>query len=220
MLSVLDEDKDVNYVLWDGSSLGHARTSRRSTPDRSMLSRSFSSGNQDRNDRPVLSDTSVTLNAVVEDAGPPVGGRRHIDLGHCRSESARGRPRQRDRRRQWAVTGVAITAADTTNGSVALLDQWWYHLESTGRRQRRFGPPVGGRRQHANLLPAECRLQRHHRQCLHLPRWDQTDDNTNGTAGVDTTTNGGQRRTRSQTTSHRSPSLPSTIHRLWPPILA
>ncbi|MBL8792817.1 MAG: autotransporter-associated beta strand repeat-containing protein, partial [Planctomycetia bacterium] len=66
------------------------------------------------NDAPELSDTTVTLNAVAEDAAPPVGAvgtlvSSLVSLGGNVSDVDTG-----------AVTGVAVIAANTTNGS------WFY----------------------------------------------------------------------------------------------
>ena len=88
------------------------------------------------NDAPVLADTVVTLNAVNEDAGAPsgavgtlvsslVGGMSDVDSG--------------------AQQGIALTAADTANGT------WWYSTNN-GASWNALGSPSDAS---ARLLAAD-----------------------------------------------------------------
>ena len=69
-----------------------------------------------------------------------------------------------------AELGIAVTAADATNGS------WWFSTDggsnwtAFGFTQRQQRSPALGRCQYAPVLPVRCRLQRHARERDHVPR--------------------------------------------------
>ncbi len=119
---------------------------------------------------PVLDPTaSPTLVAVDEDAGVPVGvvGTPIFSLVDFLGGGGLENVTDAD---GGAFLGIAVTAANTTNGT-------WYYTIDGGTNWNALGAVAGnnaravGRRcQHAALFPAQRQLQRHVGQCHYLPR--------------------------------------------------
>jgi hypothetical protein len=132
------------------------------------------------NDAPTLADTVLTLGAVNEDAGAPsgavgtlvstlVGGQADVDAS--------------------ASQGIAITAADSTNGT-------WHYSINGGTSWNALGAVAGNS---ARLLAADANTRVYFQPTANyngtvatgitFRAWDQT-NGSNG-AAADTTTNGG-----------------------------
>ena len=122
------------------------------------------------NDAPVLDNTkSPALTAQNEDSGAPSGAVGTLVSALVDFASPAGQVDNVSDVDSGALLGIAVTAADTTNGA------WWYSTDNganlerpgSGRQQQRAA--AGGRCQYAALLPAECQLQRHPGHRHHLP---------------------------------------------------
>ncbi|MCP4966755.1 MAG: hypothetical protein GY926_16200, partial [bacterium] len=143
------------------------------------------------NAAPVLSDTAVTLNAVTEDSGAPSGavGTLISDFADL-NPPAGGQDNVTDADTS-AVTGIAVTAADTTNGT-------WHYSTNGGTNWNSLGAVSNGS---ARLLAADASTRIYFQpnadyngtvaNALTFRAWDQAYGTANGTAGVDTSTNGG-----------------------------
>ncbi len=191
MLSVLDENHDVNYVLWDGTGWGLPRELETDTGQNDRQPFIFV-WDQDINDAPVLADTVVTLDAVGEDAGAPSGavGTLVSNLVDLNPPSG-GQDNVTDADKS-PQTGVAITAADITNGT-------WHYSTDGGASWNPLGLVSDAS---ARVLAANTTTRIYFQpnadyngtiaNAITFRAWDQTDGNANGTAGVNTTTNGGK----------------------------
>ncbi|MCP4857295.1 MAG: DUF4347 domain-containing protein, partial [Fuerstiella sp.] len=143
------------------------------------------------NAAPVLSDTAVTLNAVLEDSGAPSGvvGTLISDFADL-NPPAGGQDNVTDADTS-AVTGIAVTAADTTNGT-------WHYSTNGGTNWNSLGAVSNGS---ARLLAADASTRIYFQansnydgtiaSALTFRAWDQAYGTANGTTGVDTSTNGG-----------------------------
>ncbi len=111
------------------------------------------------NDAPVLDNTkSPTLTAQNEDAGVPSGAVGTLVSALVDFASPAGQVDNVTDVDSGAALGIAVTAADTANGS-------WYYSTDNGTNWNALGAvasnncaTVGRRRQHAALLPAQRRL--------------------------------------------------------------
>ncbi len=139
------------------------------------------------NDAPVLISTATPVGTVVnEDPGAPVVAVGTLIPALVDSRPAAGGQRQRDRCEHGAVTGIAVTAADTANGT------WFYSLDggttwtALGTPSNSCPPARGGCRQ-PDLFPARRQLRRT-RTAITFRAWDRTSGTDGGTAN--TSTNG------------------------------
>jgi|GEM_PF-981638 uncharacterized delta-60 repeat protein len=120
-LTLLAQDDDsggnrtsqVRFTATAGTTYHIAVDGFSSNTGNVTLNYSLGGGTSGGNTPPVLIDTVVTLNSVNEDAKTPIGAvgtlvSSLVSLGRNVSDSA------------GAVTGIAITAANTSNGT------WWY----------------------------------------------------------------------------------------------
>ena len=143
------------------------------------------------NDAPVLIDTVVTLGSVDEDAGSPVGAVGTLISSLADLDSPIGGQDNVSDPDVSPVTGIAITAADTTNGT-------WYFSTDNGAVWNALGVVSDST---ARVLAADASTRIYFQgssdfegainSALTFRAWDQTDGNVNGTGGVNTTTNGG-----------------------------
>ncbi|MEQ9407983.1 MAG: DUF4347 domain-containing protein, partial [Fuerstiella sp.] len=143
------------------------------------------------NTAPVLNDTTVTLNAVSEDAGPPTGpvGTLIASLADLNSPAG-GQDNVTDIDAA-AVTGIAVVGADTANGA-------WYYSTDNGTSWNLLGSVTSGS---ARVLAADGSTRLYFRpnadytgtiaDAITFRAWDQSDGRVNGAAGVNTTVNGG-----------------------------
>ncbi|MBD2776229.1 DUF4347 domain-containing protein [Iningainema tapete] len=135
------------------------------------------------NDAPILSDTSVILNAVDEDAGTPIGA-----VGTIISEllSLGGNVTDLDTN---AVTGIAITNANTTNGSFFYSTDDgnnWEQLEFVSNSNARLLAADGFARIY---FQPNANFSGSISNALTFRAWDQTSGTNSSTA--DTTISGG-----------------------------
>ena len=119
MLSVQDANNDLHAVLWDGAAWGAKTTLETNTGE---------TGNQpfgflwnDANHAPVLdASKSPALGAINEDAGAPSGAVGTPVSALVDFASPSGQVDNVTDADGGAALGIAITAADTANGT------WWY----------------------------------------------------------------------------------------------
>ena len=121
MLSVLDDNKDVNYVLWDGTSWGTV-SEQEADSGQTNAQPFLYLWNQNKNEAPVLSDTNVALDPIAEDAGTPSGAVGTIISSIADLDSPAGGQDNITDADIGALAGIAVVAADTTNGS------WYYSI--------------------------------------------------------------------------------------------
>ena len=181
MLSVLDENKDVNYVLWDGTAWGTPAEQEVDTGQSDAQPFVFIWDN-DPNNAPVLTDTTVSLANVTEDTGPPMGvvGTLLSALADLNLPTG-GQDNVTDVDND-PVTGVAITAAETTNGT-------WHYSINGGTNWNQLGAVSNAS---ARVLAADASTRIYFQanpdyngtiaNALTFRAWDQTDAKANGIA--------------------------------------
>ena len=123
------------------------------------------------NDAPVLNaGATPVLTAENEDAGVAVGAVGTLVSSLVNLNPPAGGLDNVTDADSGALTGIALTATNTTNGT------WFYstnngsELDGSGCCCRQLGAAAGCRCRYPSVLPAECELQRHRQQCDHLPR--------------------------------------------------
>ncbi len=122
------------------------------------------------NDAPVLDNSqSPTLTAQNEDSGAPSGAVGTLVSSLVDFASPAGQVDNVTDVDSGALLGIAVTAADTANGS-------WYYSTNDGTNWNALGAvasnncaTAGRRCQHAALLPAQRQLPRHAGHRPHLP---------------------------------------------------
>jgi hypothetical protein len=135
---------------------------------------------------PTLTDTVVTLNDIPEDSGTPTGAVGTLISSIAAIGTGQNNITDAD---AGAVAGIAITAADTTNGS-------WFYSTNGGTNWNALGSVIDT---DARLLAADANTRIYFQpnanyngpvtNAITFRAWDQTAGANSGTAN--TTTNGG-----------------------------
>nr|WP_322710474.1 DUF4347 domain-containing protein [Nostoc sp. ChiSLP03a]MDZ8211571.1 DUF4347 domain-containing protein [Nostoc sp. ChiSLP03a] len=173
----------VNFTVTAGTTYYISVDGYQTSTGNVTLNYSFTSGGSTSNTAPILTDSIVTLNSINEDSDAPSGAvgtlvSSLVNLGGNVSDPNSG-----------AVTGIAITTANTINGS------WWYSTNN-GQNWYNLGTVSNSS---ARLLAADTNTRVYFRPSsnfngiinngITFRAWDQT-SGTNGGLG-NTSTNGG-----------------------------
>ncbi len=191
VLSTLDENKHVSFVLWDGSGWG--------TPDQQEANSGQNDAqpfiflwNQKLNEAPILDATQTpVLTFINEDAGSPSGAVGTLVSSLVDFASPNGGVDNVTDPDNGALLGIAITDSNTANGT-------WYFSTDNGTNWNALGSVSDAS---AHLLAADAATRLYFQpsanfngtigSAITFRAWDQTDGRSNGTTGVDTTNNGG-----------------------------
>ncbi|MDZ8096654.1 MAG: DUF4347 domain-containing protein [Nostoc sp. DedQUE05] len=173
----------VSFTVTAGTTYHISVDGYQSSTGNITLNYSFTPGATTSNNAPTLTDTVVTLNSINEDSSAPSGAvgtlvSSLVSLGANVSDSNTG-----------AVTGIAITAANTISGS------WWYSTNN-GQNWYSLGTVSNSS---ARLLAADANTRVYFRpssnfngiisNAITFRAWDET-SGTNGNL-ANTSTNGG-----------------------------
>ena len=120
MLGVQDSDSDLSFVVWSGSAWGTVKQIEINTGETATQPFVFLYDAEIQT-APVLDSTkSPALTAINEDAGAPSGAVGTLVSSLVDLASPAGQFDNITDPDTGALLGIAVTAADTTNGS------WWY----------------------------------------------------------------------------------------------